>query len=79
MTLEGEELVSRAVHGDGFRISTPVRDKVVKEKTSVLVRDLTQDEAFRMQHSISEQQIQTMMAVRNKIVNAYEEVMRMQI
>jgi serine phosphatase RsbU (regulator of sigma subunit) len=40
-----------------------VRDKVVKEKTSVLVRDLTQDEAFRMQHSISEQQIQTMMAV----------------
>jgi serine phosphatase RsbU (regulator of sigma subunit) len=63
MTLEGDELVSRSVHGDGFRISTTVRDKVVKEKTSVLVRDLTQDEAFRMQHSISEQQIQTMMAV----------------
>jgi serine phosphatase RsbU (regulator of sigma subunit) len=63
MTLEGQNLVSRAVHGDGFRISTTVRDKVVKEKTSVLVRDLTQDEAFRMQHSISEQQIQTMMAV----------------
>jgi sigma-B regulation protein RsbU (phosphoserine phosphatase) len=63
MTLEGEELVSRSVHGDGFRISTTVRDKVVQEKNSVLVRDLTQDEAFAKQHSISEQQIQTMMAV----------------
>jgi serine phosphatase RsbU (regulator of sigma subunit) len=63
MTLERDELVSRSVHGDGFRISTTVRDKVLKEKASVLVRDLTQDEAFRMQHSISEQQIQTMMAV----------------
>jgi len=63
MTLEGEELISRSVHGDGFRISTTVRDRVLKEKNSVLVRDLTQDEAFRMQHSISEQQIQTMMAV----------------
>jgi len=63
MTLERDELVSRSVHGDGFRISTTVRDKVIKEKASVLVRDLTQDEAFRMQHSISEQQIQTMMAV----------------
>ena len=63
MTLEGEQLVSRSVHGDGFRISTTVRDKVLNEKASVLVRDLAQDEAFRMQHSISEQQIQTMMAV----------------
>jgi serine phosphatase RsbU (regulator of sigma subunit) len=63
MTLEGDELYSRSVHGDGFRISTTVRDKVLKEKNSLLVRDLTQDEAFRMQHSISEQQIQTMMAV----------------
>ncbi|HXV77586.1 MAG TPA: SpoIIE family protein phosphatase [Candidatus Polarisedimenticolaceae bacterium] len=63
MTLEGSELVSRSVHGEGFRISTTVRDKVLEEKTSLLVRDLTQDEAFRMQHSISEQQIQTMMAV----------------
>jgi serine phosphatase RsbU (regulator of sigma subunit)/pSer/pThr/pTyr-binding forkhead associated (FHA) protein len=63
MTLEDERLVSRAVHGDGFRISTTVRDRVLKEKTSILVRDLTQDEAFRQQVSISEQHIQTMMAV----------------
>jgi len=63
MTIEGEQLVSRAVHGDRFRISTSVRDRVIREKASVLMRDLATDEAFRQQHSISEQQIQTMMAV----------------
>jgi len=63
MILEGDKLVSKAVHGDGFRISTTVRDRVLKEKASVLVRDLARDEAFREQVSISEQQIHTMMAV----------------
>lgn len=60
---DNDELVSRASHGEGFRISTTVRDRVLKEKNSVLVRDLTQDEAFRKQISISEQHIQTIMAV----------------
>lgn len=63
MILEGDKLTSRAVHGEGFRISTTIRDRVLKEKTSVLVRDLAQDEALRQQVSISEQQIHTMMAV----------------
>jgi serine phosphatase RsbU (regulator of sigma subunit)/pSer/pThr/pTyr-binding forkhead associated (FHA) protein len=63
LALEGDQLVQRAIHGEGFRISTTVRDRVLKEKTSVLVRDLTQDEAFRQQISISEQHIQTIMAV----------------
>jgi serine phosphatase RsbU (regulator of sigma subunit) len=63
MTLEGDSLVTRAVHGDGFRISTMVRDRVLKEKTSILVRDLQQDEAFKAQVSIFEQRIHTMMAV----------------
>jgi serine phosphatase RsbU (regulator of sigma subunit)/pSer/pThr/pTyr-binding forkhead associated (FHA) protein len=63
MTLEGEELVTRATHGEGFRISTAVRDRVIKDKTSLLVRDVMQDRAFRERLSISEQQIRTMMAV----------------
>ena len=63
MILEGERLVSKAVHGEGFRISTTVRDRVLNEKASVLVRDLARDEALRKQVSISEQQIHTMMAV----------------
>jgi serine phosphatase RsbU (regulator of sigma subunit) len=63
MGLEGEQLVPKAVHGDNFRISATVRDRVLQEKNSLLVRDLQQDEAFRQQISISGQQIQTMMAV----------------
>jgi len=63
MTLEGDELVSRAVHGEGFRISTMVRDRVLRDKTSVLVRDIQQDQALLQQLSISEQQIHSLMAV----------------
>jgi len=62
MTLENGRLVSKATHGEGFQISTTVRDRVVKERTSILVRDLAQDKAFREQASIFEQQIHTMMA-----------------
>ena len=43
MILEGEKLISKAVHGDGFRISTTVRDRVLREKASVLVRDLARN------------------------------------
>src|SRR5215475_3190186 len=39
MILEGDDLLVKAHKGDGFRISTAVRDKVVKEKFSFLVRD----------------------------------------
>ncbi len=63
MTLEEGELLSRACVGDGFLISTTVRDKVLNEKASVLVRDTQLDKAFRDRESISEQQIRTMMAV----------------
>jgi serine phosphatase RsbU (regulator of sigma subunit) len=63
MTLEGDRLVSRALHGEGFQISTTVRDRVLDDKASLLVRDLAQDKAFREQASIFEQQIHTMMAV----------------
>ncbi len=63
MTLEGEQLIPRSVHGEGFRISTTVRDRVLKEKTSLLVRDIAQEHALREQLSISEQQIHSLMAV----------------
>jgi len=63
MILDDGKLVAKAWHGEGFRISTTVRDKVLQEKTSVLVRNLKQDEAFRRQISIAEQHIQTVMSV----------------
>ncbi len=63
MTLDEDRLVQRAVHGEGFKISTTVRDRVVRQKTSILVRNILEDEIFKGKQSISEQHIRTMMAV----------------
>src|SRR5271166_1432820 len=63
MTLEGDDLVVRAAHGEGFRISSAVRDRVINEKTSLLVRDARLDEAFAGRMSIVQQQIRSMLAV----------------
>jgi len=63
MTLEGEDLVARAVRGEGFRISSAVRDRVLRDRASLLVRDTALDEAFKARDSIVGQQIQSVMAV----------------
>jgi serine phosphatase RsbU (regulator of sigma subunit)/pSer/pThr/pTyr-binding forkhead associated (FHA) protein len=63
MTLEGEDLVVRSVRGQGFRISTAVRDRVLKERASLLVRDTALDDAFKSRDSIVGQQVQSVMAV----------------
>jgi serine phosphatase RsbU (regulator of sigma subunit) len=62
MSLEGDELTLRAHKGEGFRISSHVRDKVIKEKASILVRDAQLDANFRGHMSIVEQKVHTMMA-----------------
>jgi serine phosphatase RsbU (regulator of sigma subunit)/pSer/pThr/pTyr-binding forkhead associated (FHA) protein len=63
MTLEGKELMVQVALGEGFRISSTVRDRVIKEKTSLLVRDARLDEAFADRMSIVQQQIRSMLAV----------------
>jgi len=63
MTVEGEDLVVRSVRGEGFRISSAVRDRVLKEGASLLVRDTALDEAFKSRDSIVGQQVQSVMAV----------------
>jgi serine phosphatase RsbU (regulator of sigma subunit)/pSer/pThr/pTyr-binding forkhead associated (FHA) protein len=63
MALEGERLEVKANKGEGFRISSAVRDRVINEKASVLVRDAQLDEAFRERMSIVEQKVRTLMAV----------------
>ncbi len=62
LLLEGDTLVARAHKGDGFRISTAVRDRVINEKSSILVRDAQLDDAFKGRMSIVEQKVHTMMA-----------------
>ena len=63
MTLEGGELVMQAARGDGFRISTTVRDHVLNGKASMLVRDANLDQALTGKTSIVEQQIRSILAV----------------
>jgi serine phosphatase RsbU (regulator of sigma subunit)/pSer/pThr/pTyr-binding forkhead associated (FHA) protein len=63
MTLEGENLEVRAVRGQGFQISSAVRDRVIRERASILVRDTSLEEAFRERKSIVAQQIRSLLAV----------------
>jgi len=63
MTLEDDGLEVKAHKGDGFRISSVVRDRVINEKASVLVRDAQLDEALRERMSIVAQKVRTLMAV----------------
>src|SRR5262245_17165502 len=60
MILEGDSLVARAHKGEGFRISTAVRDRVIDDKKSMLVRDAQSDEVFKGRMSIVEQKVRTM-------------------
>jgi serine phosphatase RsbU (regulator of sigma subunit) len=72
LTAEGDDLVVRAHKGEGFRISTAVRDRVLNSGHSILVRDTSIDDALRERRSIVEQHIRTLMAVplqtRDKII-----------
>jgi phosphoserine phosphatase RsbU/P len=63
MTLEGTELKARAARGAGFKISNTVRDRVINEKSSLLVRDAQMDQALKAQVSIVQQQVRSMIAV----------------
>ncbi len=63
MTIEGEELVVRAAKGEGLRMSTWVRDRVIEKKESMLIPDARLNEALAGRMSIVEQQIRSMIAV----------------
>jgi serine phosphatase RsbU (regulator of sigma subunit) len=63
MTLEGGQLQVRAARGDGFQISTTVRERVLNKKESLLVRDAQLDKALREHMSIVEGKVRSMIAV----------------
>ena len=63
MTLEGTELKARAARGAGFKISNTVRDRVINQKSSLLVRDAQMDHGLKAQMSIVQQQVRSMIAV----------------
>ncbi len=62
MALEGENLVVKVARGEGFQISSAVRDRVIKDGASVLVMDAQLDQAFRERASIVAQNVRSMMA-----------------
>lgn len=63
MTLEEGELQVRSSKGAGFRISSHVRDLVLRDKRSLLVRDALMDQALGARMSIVQDQIRSMLAV----------------
>ena len=63
MTLDGDDLIPRAARGAGFKISTTVRERVLKEKSSLLVRDAQLDHALKAQMSIVQHKVRSIIAV----------------
>jgi sigma-B regulation protein RsbU (phosphoserine phosphatase) len=63
LTMEGDSLLVQASSGGDFRISTGVRDRVLKDKASILVNDVQSDEAFRGMQSLVQQQVRMFMTV----------------
>ena len=63
MTLENGKLLPRSSRGHGLRISSHVRDLVINERRSLLVRDAMMDAALASRASIAQGSIRSMMAV----------------
>jgi len=63
LTLDGDKLKVSAARGEGFQISRTVRDRVLKEKASLLVRDAQLDKGLREHMSIVEQKVRSILAV----------------
>jgi serine phosphatase RsbU (regulator of sigma subunit)/pSer/pThr/pTyr-binding forkhead associated (FHA) protein len=63
MTVEADELQVRAARGQGFQISSLVRDSVIRDGKSMLVLDAQSDTAFRERQSIVAQNVRSMLAV----------------
>ncbi len=63
LTAEGDSLVVRAARGEGFAISTAVRDRVIQKMESLLVWDVMNDDALRARESIVMQRVRSFMAV----------------
>jgi serine phosphatase RsbU (regulator of sigma subunit)/pSer/pThr/pTyr-binding forkhead associated (FHA) protein len=64
LTSEGDQLIVQAsTGGSSFRISTGVRDRVLKDKASILVNDVLSDEAFRGMQSLVQQHVRMFLAV----------------
>ncbi|MCX6598607.1 MAG: SpoIIE family protein phosphatase [Acidobacteria bacterium] len=60
---QSENLVVRETRGDAFRISSTVRERVMRDRQSLLVRDTSLDAAVRGSQSIVDNLVRSFMAV----------------
>ena len=63
MMMVNGKLVPRAMRGTGFRISHAVRDRVMKDKESILVLDASRHEVLSSSTTIQRQRVKSLMAV----------------
>ncbi len=63
MTLENGELTPRTARGDNFRMSSSVRDQVMRERRSLLIGDTSTDDALRGSMTILQQGVKSLIAV----------------
>jgi len=63
LTLEGDQLVVQASSAGEFRISTAVRDRVMEERTSLLIQSVMDDAVLQQRQSIAFSGVQSLMAV----------------
>lgn len=63
LTLDGTELTVKASRGQAFTISTAVRDRVLRERCSLMIEDALSDSSLRSQHSIVAQRVRSILAV----------------
>lgn len=63
LTAEDGDWCIRASRGDEFHISTAVRDRVMNDRRSLLIRDVRFDEELRERRSIVMQKVHSLMAV----------------
>ena len=62
LILEDDDLKVVASQGGEFRISTAIRDRVLNERSSLLIGDVMSDEALRLRQSIVHQGVQSLMS-----------------
>jgi phosphoserine phosphatase RsbU/P len=63
LTIEEGDFRVRTSRGAGFRISSHVRDLVVKQRRSLLVQDALRDEVLAARRSILEENVRSILAV----------------
>lgn len=63
LALENDQLEVQASEGDEFNISDAVRDRVMIERSSLLISDAMSDDVLRVRQSIVKQEVHSLMAV----------------